>query len=80
MDYENTLNMKGSENMSIKEKLQFFSDNGMSVSFIARQIGVNPSTLNKWLRDEKGITHKNENLIYEALQEITNNFIRVLEE
>lgn len=66
--------------MTVKEKLQFFSDNGMSVSFIARQIGVNPSTLNKWLRNEKGITHKNENLIYETLQKIANNFVSILEE
>ena len=66
--------------MSIKEKLRFFSDNGMSVSFIARKINVNPSTLSKWLRGEKGITHKNEELLLSALQEITNNFIRILEE
>ena len=66
--------------MNIKEKLQFFSDNGMSVSFVARKIGVNPSTLSKWLRGEKGITHKNEARILSALQEITNDFIRILEE
>ena len=66
--------------MNIKDKLQFFADNGMSVSFIARKIGVNPSTLSKWLRNEKGITHKNENLILSALQEITNNFVSILEE
>lgn len=66
--------------MNIKEKLQFFSDNGMSVSFIARKIDVNPSTLSKWLRGEKGITHKNEARILSALQEITNDFIRILEE
>lgn len=66
--------------MNIKEKLQFFSDNGMSVSFIARKIDVNPSTLSKWLRGEKGITHKNEARILSALQEITNSFIRTLEE
>lgn len=65
--------------MTIKEKLQFFSDNGMSVSFIARKINVNPSTLSKWLRDEKGITHKNETLLLNALQEITNNFVKILE-
>ena len=46
--------------MTVKEKLQYFSDNGMSVSFIARKMGVEVSTLSKWLRGEKGITHKNE--------------------
>ena len=29
---------KRRDEMTIKEKLQFFSDNGMSVSFIARKI------------------------------------------
>ena len=66
--------------MNIKEKLQFFSDNGMSISFIARKIGISPSTLNKWLRGEKGITHKNEALLLEALQKITIDFVKILEE
>ena len=66
--------------MTVKEKLQFFSNNGMSVSFIARQIGINPSTLSKWLRNEKGITHKNEDLIYETLQKIAIDFAKILEE
>lgn len=66
--------------MSIKEKLQFFADNGMSVSYIARKINVNPATLSKWLRGEKGITHKNEALLLKALQNITNSFNQILEE
>ena len=66
--------------MNIKEKLQFFSDNGMSVSFIARKIGISPSTLNKWLRGEKGITHKNEELVFSTLQKITIDFVKILEE
>ena len=66
--------------MNIKEKLQFFSDNGMSVSFIARKIGISPSTLNKWLRGEKGITHKNEELVFSTLQKITTEFVEILEE
>jgi transposase-like protein len=66
--------------MNIKEKLQFFSDNGMSVSFIAKKIGISPSTLNKWLRGEKGITHKNEELVFSTLQKITTEFVKILEE
>lgn len=66
--------------MTIKEKLQYFSDNGMSVSFIARQMNVNPATLSKWLKNEKGITHKNENLLNETLKAITQNFNKILEE
>lgn len=65
--------------MTIKEKLQYFSDNGMSISFIAQQMNVNPSTLSKWLKNEKGITHKNENLVYETLLTISKNFLKILE-
>ena len=66
--------------MNIKEKLQFFSDNGMSISFIARKIGISPSTLNNWLRGEKGITHKNEELVFSTLQKIAIDFVKILEE
>lgn len=65
--------------MTVKEKLQYFSDNGMSVSFIARKMGVEVSTLSKWLRGEKGITHKNEEKVLLTLREIANDFMAKLE-
>ena len=65
--------------MTVKEKLQYFSDNGMSVSFIARKMGVETSTLGKWLRGEKGITHKNEEKVLLTLKEIANDFMAKLE-
>lgn len=65
--------------MTVKEKLQYFSDNGMSVSFIARKMGVEVSTLGKWLRNEKGITHKNEEKVLLTLKEIANDFMAKLE-
>lgn len=66
--------------MTIKEKLQFFSDNGMSVKFIADQMNVNVSTLTRWLHNEKGITHKNEDLVLLTLKKIVNNFTTILED
>lgn len=66
--------------MTVKEKLQFFSDHGMSVSYIARAMKVDVSTLTKWLRGEKGITHKNEARVLETLREITDNFYEIVEE
>lgn len=66
--------------MTIKEKTKFFVQNGISISHIARMTGVENSTVGKWLRDEKGITHKNEEKILLTLQEITNNFVKILEE
>ena len=65
--------------MKVKEQLQFFSDHGVSVSYIARRMGVEPSTLNKWLRNEKGITHKNENLLFLTLKKMAEEFSSILE-
>lgn len=65
--------------MKVKEQLQFFSDHGVSVSYIARRMGVEPSTLNKWLRGEKGITHKNENLLFLTLKKMLEEFSSILE-
>lgn len=66
--------------MTIKEKLQYFSDNGMSISYVAKKMDVNPSTLSKWLKGEKGITHKNEELVYKTLLIISKDFMKILEE
>lgn len=65
--------------MKVREQLQFFSDHGVSVSYIARRMGVEPSTLNKWLRNEKGITHKNEELLFLTLKKMLEEFSSVLE-
>ena len=43
-------------------------------------MGVSPSTLTKWLHNEKGITHKNEALVLSTLQNITNSFVKAMEE
>ena len=56
--------------MNTLEKLQYCKNNGLSITFIANEINLSPATLTKWLRGEKGITHKNENLIEFALQNI----------
>ena len=60
----------GGEHMNTLEKLQYCKNNGLSITFIAKEVGLSPATLTKWLRGEKGITHKNEKLIELALQNI----------
>lgn len=62
--------------MDVKEHLRFFSEHGMSITYIANRMNVSPSTLTKWLKGQKGITHKHEKevfltlkLILEELQE-----------
>ena len=65
--------------MTIKEKLSLFVENGIPISFIAKQMRVDPSTLSKWLRGEKGITHKNEDKVLFTLQEIVKKYNEILE-
>ncbi|MBO7695552.1 MAG: helix-turn-helix transcriptional regulator [Methanobrevibacter sp.] len=66
--------------MTIKDKLVYFSSHGFSVKYIAEQMGVDPSTLTKWLRGEKGITHKNEEKLLVTLQTIIKDFNLILED
>lgn len=66
--------------MNIKEKLQFFIDNGMSISYIAGCMGVNYSTLSKWLKGQKNISRKNEELVLITLQNIVELFQRKMGE
>lgn len=66
--------------MNIKEKLQFFIDNGMSISYIAECMGVNYSTLSKWLKGQKNISRKNEELVSITLQNIVELFQQKMEE
>jgi transcriptional regulator with XRE-family HTH domain len=66
--------------MNIKEKLQFFIDNGMSISYVAEKMGVNYSTLSKWLKGQKNISRKNEELVFITLQNIVDFFQQKLEE
>ena len=65
--------------MTNKEKLQFFIDNGMSLSYVAKKMNVDITTLSKWLHNQKGISTKNEEKMLFTLQNIVENFQRSLE-
>ena len=65
--------------MTNKEKLQFFVDNGMSLSHIAKKMGVDLTTLSKWLHNQKGISTKNEEKMLFTLQNIVEQFQQILE-
>ena len=58
--------------MTVKEKLLFCVEHGMAIKYIANRMEVDPSTLSKWLNGQKGITHKNEDLLDLTLQQIIN--------
>ena len=63
--------------MSVKEKLTFFSNHGVSMSYIAHRLDIDPSTLTKWINGQKGITHKNENKIEEILRQLAEELYNV---
>lgn len=63
--------------MTVKEKLIFFSEHGISMSYLARRMGIDPSTLTKWVKEQKGITHKNENKIEEILRQLAEELYNI---
>lgn len=63
--------------MDVKEKLIFFSEHGISMSYLARRIEIDPSTLTKWINGQKGITHKNEDKIDKALQQLAEELYNI---
>ncbi len=64
--------------MTIKEKLSFCVEHGMAIKYVAGRMAVDPSTLSKWLRGQKGITHKNEDLLELTLKQIINEMQEAL--
>lgn len=64
--------------MTVKEKLSFFVNHGVAIKYIAGRMGVETSTLSKWLHNQKGITHKNENLLELTLKEIVKEMQEAL--
>ena len=71
--------MKGGYDMKLKKQLQFFVDNGMSLSYIAKLMGVDLTTLSKWLHNQKGLSAKNEEKLYYTLQNIAVQFQQIME-
>lgn len=69
--------MRGENKMTVKEKLIFFSEHGISMSYLARRMGIDPSTLTKWIKEQKGITHKNENKIEETLRQLAEELYNI---
>lgn len=65
--------------MTTKEQLKFFSEHGVSVTYIAKRMGISAPTLTKWLNNQKGITHKNEELLYSTLKLMVQELASILE-
>ena len=65
--------------MTLKQQLQFFVDNGMSLSYIAKMMEVDLTTLSKWLHNQKGLSTKNEEKLCYTLQNIVDKFQQIME-
>ena len=60
--------------MTIKEKLQFFIDNGVSLKTIANFSSYHYTTLSKWLAGKQNISPRAE----EAVEKGMNDFVEKL--
>ena len=47
--------------MNTLEKLQYYKNNGLSVTFIAKEVGLSPATLTKWIRGKRALRIKMKN-------------------
>lgn len=56
--------------MTTLDKLIFCKNHGISISYIASRANVVPATLTRWLRGEKGMSRKNEEIIAITLQQL----------
>lgn len=65
--------------MTVKEKLSYFIGHGMTIKYVADKVGVDASTLSKWLKNQKGITHKNEEKVNEILVTLVKELTQIME-
>lgn len=66
--------------MDEKTLLTTFLSNGISFSFIATEMGVDVSTLNKWFHNKKGLSEKNRKKLIEVLFSIALNLNSVVKQ
>ena len=64
--------------MNIKEELQKAINTGLPISVIAKKIGKDPSTLNKWLHGTRNVSNEIEIAVYNILLEIKEQWKDIL--
>ena len=50
--------------------MNFAMDHGVSITYIAKKVGVDPSTLNKWIHDKRKVSDKVETALYDTFKSI----------
>lgn len=64
--------------MNIKEELQKAINTGLPISVVAKKIGKDPSTLNKWLHGTRNVSNEIEVAVYNILLEIKEQWKNIL--
>lgn len=63
--------------MDIKKELQKVVELGTTISFIARKINKDPSTLNKWLHGTKNVSLEVEEAVRNTLLELKEEWMKL---
>lgn len=64
--------------MDVRQELQKAIKLGISISFIARKINKDPSTLNKWLHGTKNVSSEVEKAVQKTLIELKEAWMNIM--
>lgn len=64
--------------MDVRQELQKAIKLGVSISFIARKINKDPSTLNKWLHGTKNVSSEVEKAVQKTLIELKEAWMNIM--
>ena len=64
--------------MDIREEFQKAINTGLPISVVAKKIGKDPSTLNKWLHGTRNVSSEIEAAVSEILYEIKKQWEEIM--
>lgn len=64
--------------MDIREEFQKAINTGLPISVVAKRIGKDPSTLNKWLHGTRNVSSEIETAVSEILYEIKKQWEEIM--
>jgi plasmid maintenance system antidote protein VapI len=65
-------------NMDLRKEFKKAIDTGLPISFVARKIDKDPSTLNKWLHGTRKVSQEIEDAVEQVLLEIKEQWRNIL--
>lgn len=64
--------------MDIRIEFQKAVDAGLPISYVAKRIGKDPSTLNKWVHGTRNVSNEIEKAVENILLEIKEKWMNIL--